>query len=121
MTNETNISFYLKPNRIHVFIDALRGIGSPKFICFLIEENGETLIMAPYGKKDFHSHRVPNEVYHGYRSMELCSLPLCSIVAKLYGWEPDCSYRVPGTILRDKHMVIFYLKQATLIEHEEYI
>ena len=30
---DTYISFYLRNNRIHVFVDALRGIGSPKYIC----------------------------------------------------------------------------------------
>ena len=115
MTNETYLSFYLKPKRIHIFVDALRGIGSPKYICFLLQENGETVVMAPYSKKDFHSHRVPQAVYRGMRGMELSSLPLCTILSSLYGWESECSYRVPGKIIREKNYAIFYLKKAEII------
>ena len=50
------ISFYLKANRIHIFMDTLRSIGSPQRICFMIEENGRTLLIAPYAQKDFKSH-----------------------------------------------------------------
>ena len=72
--SKTHLSFYLKANRIHIFVDALRLIGSPANICFMIGENGKTLILKPYPKKDFHSHRVSAEVYKGKRSMEISSL-----------------------------------------------
>lgn len=75
--SKTHLSFYLKANRIHIFVDALRLIGSPANICFMIGENGKTLILKPYPKKDFHSHRVSAEVYKGKRSMEISSLRLC--------------------------------------------
>lgn len=52
MTN-TYISFYLNANRVHVFIEALRGIGSPKRICFMIDKDGRNLLLVPYGKRDF--------------------------------------------------------------------
>ena len=71
--HETHISFYLKANRIRIFVDALRGIGSPSRICFMIEESGETLLVAPYGKRDFRSHAVPPEVYGGTGGMEVSS------------------------------------------------
>lgn len=79
------ISFYLKANRIHVFMDTLRSIGSPQRICFMIEENGRTLLIAPYAQKDFKSHEVPDSVYAGSSSLEINSLRLCSLVAKLHG------------------------------------
>ena len=37
--NGTYLSFYLKANRIHVFVDALRLIGCTANICFMIGEN----------------------------------------------------------------------------------
>ena len=43
--NDTYISFYLRANRIHIFVDALRGIRHPKYICFMIEENGKKMIV----------------------------------------------------------------------------
>ena len=86
---ETFLSFYLKANRIHVFVDALREIGCPVNICFMIGENGKTLILKPYPKKDFHSHRVPQDVYRGKKSMEVSSLRLCRIIADM---QNHCGY-----------------------------
>ena len=109
---DTYLSFYLRNNRIHVFLDMLRGIGNPKYICFLIDEKGETLAITPYEKKDFHSHRVPNAVYHGQKSLEVSSKSLCQILAKMYDWDLDCSYRVPGKVLKNNQVAIFYLKKS---------
>lgn len=97
--NETFISFYLKANRIHVFVDALRGIGSPKYIGFMLKENGQSLAMLPYDKKDFHSHRVPSSVYNGGKRMDVSSMKLCTMLADMYNWEQERSYRVPGDII----------------------
>ncbi len=113
---QTNISFYLRDNRIHIFVDALRELGSPKYICLLIHENGHSLAVKPYKKKDFFSHRVSPDVYDGTDGMEVCSLKLCQIISKLYNWDPDYSYRVPGFVLKDHSAAIFNLTQAELIE-----
>ena len=117
--NDTYISFYLRANRVHIFVDALRKIGHPKYICFMIEENGKTLVLAPYPKKDFYSHRVPPAVYNGSKSMEVSSLRLCRILADLYKWNLDASYRVPGTIIQKSNIAIFYLGEAEIIEHDD--
>ena len=66
-------------------MDTICSIGSPKRICFMIEENGRTLLIAPYAQKDFKSHEVSNSVYAGSSSLEINSLRLCSLVAKLHG------------------------------------
>ena len=42
--SETFLSFYLKANRIHVFVDALREIGQPTNICFMVGPDGKTQI-----------------------------------------------------------------------------
>lgn len=114
--NETFISFYLRANRIHIFVDALRGIGSPKYICFLIQENGHTLAVTPYKKKDFMSHRVSPDVYAGTDGMEVCSLKLCQIITSIYNWDPNYSYRIPGYVLSDHSAAIFNLTQAEMID-----
>jgi len=113
--NDTFISFYLKANRIHIFVEALRGIGSPAFVRFMISEDGKALLMAPYDKKDFSSHRVPAAVYQGKKSLELCSIRLCRIVSKMYGWDSNFSYRVPGTIMPRQSVVVFNLDEAAKI------
>ena len=109
------ISFYLRNNRIHIFVDALRGISSPKYVCFMLADDGNTLILAPYKKKDFHSHRVPQDVYHGIRSFELASMRLCQILTAEFGWDSSKSYRIPGRLVQDKKVVVFDLRSATKI------
>ena len=116
---DTYISFYLRANRAHIFVEALRGIGEPKYICFLIDENGERLVLAPYPKKDFHSHRVPSSVYDGSRSMEVCSLKLCHILAARYKWNLNRSYRVPGCIVPKQKIVVFDLNRAEVIDLDD--
>ena len=117
---ETYISFYLKANRIHIFVDALRGLGSPSRICFMIEENGETLLVAPYEKRDFKSHSVPSEVYHGTGCMEVSSMKLCHIIASLHHWDLNRSYRVPGRIREEQKVAIFHLRSAEVIRPAQY-
>ena len=112
---DTYISFYLRNNRIHIFVDALRGIGSPKYVCFLIADDGKNLILSTYKKKDFHSHRVSQDVYHGKRSLELASMRLCQILTAEFGWDSSKSYRIPGRLVEDKKIVVFDLSRAAKI------
>ena len=112
---DTYISFYLRNNRIHIFVDALRGIGSPKYVCFMMANDGKNLILCPYKTKDFHSHRVPQDVYRGKRSFELASMRLCQILTIEFGWDRRKSYRIPGRIIEDKQLVIFDLRMASQI------
>lgn len=112
---ETYISFYLKTNRIHIFVDSLRGLGSPSRICFMIKENGETLVIAPYEKRDFKSHGVPSNVYNGASRMDISSMKLCRIIADLHHWDLRRSYRVPGKIYSEQKAAIFFLTKAGAI------
>lgn len=112
---ETYISFYLKAYRIHVFVDALRGIGSPSRICFMISEDRRSLLLAPYHKRDLRSHNVPRNVYNGTGGMEISSMKLCRLIADLYAWDSSLSYRVPGRIYENKKVVIFDLPRADAI------
>lgn len=82
----------------------------------MIEENGRTLLIAPHAQKDFESHEVPDPVYAGSSSLEINSLRLCSLVAKLHGWDRERSYRVPGKYSTEHNVVIFRLYEAETIE-----
>ena len=114
--SKTYISFYLNAYRIHVHVDSLRRIGSPQIICFLIGEDSNALALAPYPKKDFHSHRVPKEVYSGEGGMEISSLPLCCLLAHKHRWSMNCSYRVPGEVIQESKVILFDLREAEIIE-----
>ena len=51
MSNETYISFYLSTFRIHIFSKAIIEIGNPKFIRFLVKEDGQSMIAEAYHKR----------------------------------------------------------------------
>ena len=117
--NETYISFYLRSNRMHLFVDSLRNMGSPSRICFMVEESGDTLLVSPYGKRDFKSHSVPPEVYKGTGGMEVNSFKLCRIIADLHHWDLSRSYRVPGKVYPEQKVAIFNLSEAEVIDRAE--
>lgn len=112
---ETNISFYLKSNRVHIYTEVLRGIGSPKRICFMIGKSGQTLLIAPYNKRDFKSHGVPGKVYESIDSMEISSIRLCRLIADTHNWDITRSYRVPGKINIKQNIALFELSKAEII------
>lgn len=104
-----NISFYLVTNRIHVYMNVLREIGSPKRICFMIDDSGSSLIVAPYEKRDLKSHEVPSIVYTSDRSLEINSMKLCRIIADIQNWDLNKSYRVQGRVDKKRKVAIFDL------------
>ena len=113
--DNTFISFYLKEYKIRVFAEALRGLDSPKRICFMLDEDGNRLLMLPHAKKDFVSHAVPDSVYSGGGRMEVNSKKLCWILAGQHGWDKSRSYRVPGVIVAEKQVAAFDLTRAEQI------
>ena len=118
---DTFISFYLKNYRIHVFISALHGIGCPPRICFMISSDGKSLLLIPYGKRDLKSHGVSPQVYHGNMSCEIHSYKLCHVLASLYHWDLNRSYRIPGWIDSQKQVAVFDLVSAKIIDQPEII
>ena len=82
---------------------------------FINIEKGENLAVVPYRKKDFHSHRVPRELYSNTRGMEISSLKLCQIISQKYNWNPDSSYRVPGKVIPEKGLALFFLARGEAI------
>lgn len=112
---ETYISFYLRAGRIHVFIDSLRAINCPRRICFMIDNDGKNLLMIPYSKIDFISHKVPDKVYQGRGCLEISSLNLCKLIANMKNWNKNNSYRVPGKINSKINAVVFRFDKAVII------
>lgn len=112
---QSHISFYFKASRIHVFIDALRGIGSPSRICFMLDGTGTKLMLLPYPKRDFKSHPVPKKVYSGSESMEINSLKLCRIISHLHKLDETKSFRFPGLVDVDDRVAVFDLSRPQVI------
>lgn len=109
---DPHISFYLKAHRIHIYIDTLRAIGCPERVCFMINNEGDQLILSPYTKRDLLSHRVPRGVYHGTDEFEVSSYRLCEIISTLHNWDSQKSYKVLGNIIHKYKIVRFDLRNA---------
>ena len=112
---DTFVSFYLSGGRVHIKADAVRGIGEPSFVRFLIAEDGKSMLMTPYNRKVFASMRVPTCMYEktGQRAqMEIKCAPLCRYLAARLGWNNISTYRVPGKVLPQQKMVLFDLTKA---------
>ena len=118
MPTDTYVSFYLTTSRIHIFRSTIKDIGNPKFIRFLVKEDGPSMIIEAYHKKDFQSHRVPKENTDGYREMEVRSLPLCSLLKNRLCWEDGKSYRIPGKTYPQQRLAVFDLSAAEMIQQE---
>ena len=112
MTENTYISFYLNENKIHVFCDAVRAIGEPTFVRFLLNGDATSMIMETYDKKEFQSMRVPKEVYNKTGRMEFRSIGFCQLLTYRLGWERTYSYRIPGKVLLKQSLVLFDLTCA---------
>ncbi len=109
------VSFYLKENKIHIFTDILHALGNPERICFMLDQEGNRLLILPYTYKDFVSHRVPDAVYKGTDSMDVNSKKLCRLLAAQHGWDVSRSYRTPGVVVPEKRFAAFDLTRAELI------
>ena len=114
---ETFLSFYLRTNRIQVFVSALKGIGGPSRICFLISRDGKSLLLMPYEKRDLRSHSVPARVYQGNGDFRISSYKLCHILAEEHHWDLNRSYRVRGKVYPEKQLVVFDLTSARVLDH----
>ena len=118
MQSDTFVSFYLTTSRIHIFRSTIKDIGNPKFIRFLVKEDGPSMIIEAYHKKDFQSHRVPKETATGYPEMEVRSLPLCYVLKNRLHREDGKSYRVPGKTYPQQRLAMFDLTAAEMIRQE---
>lgn len=113
---QTYISFYLRSNNILIYRSALKEIGEPKRICFMFSDDGKQLLIKPYEKVDFKSHKVPRSAYAGKVSMRIASKKLCTLLINKYNWNGTKSYRVLGEIRPEQRIVLFDLESAKIIE-----
>lgn len=102
-----------------MFVKALREIGRPKYVRFLINKDDMKLLMQPHDRKEFISFRVPSSVYginySQRRSFVIRSRAFCGLMASWQNWDKSLSYRVSGKIYPKQNVVVFDLKQAEAI------
>ena len=114
---DTCISFYLSSNRIHIFLDALRFLGSPPFVRFLLSKDHKSMVMQAYDRLEFTSLRVPNADVESTKrnQMEVASIMLCQIIKGWFCWTDGLSYRVPGRYIKKQNIILFDLTKAYAI------
>lgn len=119
MSDRTFISFYLRYNTMHVFYRAVREIGKPAFVKFLISGDDMKMVMQPHDKKEFVSFRVPQAIYHPqyhtHKCFQIRSKAFCELLASRLEWDSTRSYRIPGTIYPNQQLVLFDLSAAEQI------
>lgn len=118
---DTFISFYLSGGRLHIQSDALRKIGCPSFVRFLMNEDGCSMIMEPYNRKVFASMRVPKGVYDKAikrSQMEIKCAPFCRLMAQHLNWDSAYSYRIKGKVYPAQRVVKYDLHTAYAIKGE---
>lgn len=117
--DETYVSFYLRQYRIRIFRQTIASIGNPRYIKFMVKEDGLSLILMPYDQKAFQSLRVQETASYNRWSMEISSKPLCLLISSCLGWDISRSYRVPGKVYARYPLVLLDLSKAYLIERGE--
>lgn len=117
LQNKTYVSFYLKDGYIHVYNAALRFLGQPNYIRFLLNQDGSSMVMEPYHKKEFQSIRVRKNMDRGLEKTCFGCVSLCRLMTYALGWNPKKSYRVPGRYIPAQKIVVFDMTQATIINN----
>lgn len=109
-----SLSIFMKAGCIRVSASDLEKIGSPRRICFMVDEDMHHLIISPYDKVDLKSHYVSPEVYVSTRYMRVYSKKLCCMLYEKCGWEKCVSYKLTGNLVNNK--VLFNLADAIQIK-----
>ena len=115
LRNNTYVSFYLKDGMINVYTDAIRFLGEPNYIRFLLNGDGSSMIMQAYHKKEFQSIRVPKNADRTWTQTRFCSAAMCRLMTFALGWNQEKSYRVPGRFIPAQKIVVFDMTKATII------
>ena len=117
--NKTYVSFYLKDGVINVYTDAIRFLGEPNYIRFLLNRDGSSMIMQACHKKEFQSIRVHKNVDRSLMQTRFCSAAMCRLMTYALGWEKNKSYRVPGKYIPAQKIVVFDMTQAEIINNPD--
>ena len=85
----------------------------------MISSDGKYLLLTPYGKRDFRSHYISPQVYHGNKGCDIHSYKLCHILADQFSWNLNSSYRIRGWIDIRKQVAVFDLASAKTISNND--
>ena len=118
-SNKIGISFSLERGRVLIHRSALRSIGMPSNIRFLLNTGAKKVAVQVCEAIDRDSFTVPNLEDTG--SYEICSMNFINVLYRLAGWKKEKSYRIYGNVFAKNRLVEYDLSDATEITDEEFV
>jgi len=88
------------------------------FVSFLISNDRKTFLIQARAKKDFHSVRLRIDKTGKTDNAEISSDGLCQALARLNGWDLNCSYRVYGRSFPEQRIAVFDFSSSEIINDE---
>lgn len=117
----TQIAIDLKKNRIRIHKEALKLIGTPKYIQFLVSVDHSMVAIRGAESDSGTSATIKVDLPNlpSDFSYEIYSKSLVNKLAKAFGcFDPGCAYRLSGYVLREKQAAIFPITSLQRIENE---
>lgn len=115
MTDDTYLTIHMNPYYIRVFRNALKAVGMPRYVRFLMEPDSERMAMTAYDRKEFTSFRVPQKISESGNKnacVRIHSHILCKALFRQFGWDTLRTYRIPGKLYPEQKAVIYNLTEA---------
>lgn len=109
----------MRQGKVHIALDAIRALGQPNYIRFMLNQNGTSMVMEPYHKLELQSIRVPKDIDQNLRKCRFGCIRLCRLLAYALGWDDKTTYRIPGKIIPAQKIVIFDMTKATNIHDSD--
>lgn len=104
------VSFYGKVNAINIGKDVIRVLGAPLYICFKVNRNMDSIIIAPCEGKETLSFKVPDNIYLvNSVQMRVTSRSFVLGLMTMNNMNMSYTYKVAGTYSEKNNVVIFHL------------
>lgn len=115
MGDKTYLTVGVKPYYLRVFRNALKVIGTPPYVRFLIEPETSRMAMIAHDRKELTSFRVPPRIKESGNKndcVKVFSHVLCKALYRQFEWDTSKTYRIPGKIIRTQRVVVYDLSEA---------
>lgn len=106
----------LKKDRIRIYKNTLRALGTPDYVLLLVNPEERTLVILLSDRSDPRAHHIPSVPLEVQRTFELYSRSLIKNLRNVCrDWKDNQSYRMYGEVIPNKGMVRFYMSDAVFV------
>lgn len=111
------ISLYGKTNSIHVGKDVIRVLGVPEYLCFMINQAMDSIVIRSGSYDEFLAFKVPDNIcFLKNKQMRVASQAFVNGLMLMNDLDPSHTYQIEGSYSEEKNVVVFYLKDSQLFE-----